>query len=142
MTANKIDQAQWGKIYGFLQAHPHVYAGQQEACRRFVEGVHWILRTGAQWGELPERYGNWNSVSKRFARWEERGVWEAMHQAFGQDPDREHVIPDSTVMRAPMCAAGGSNQNGKQSEQALGRSRGGWAPRFMSWSMAWAIPCA
>ncbi len=112
MSANKIGQAQWRRIYAFLKAHPNVYAGKQEACRRFVEGVHWVLRTGAQWRELPARYGNWNSVYKRFARWEEKGVWQAMHQAFAQDPDMEHVIPDSTVIRAHMCAAGGSKKTG------------------------------
>jgi transposase len=110
MSASQIPDAQWRKIFAFLQAHPNVYAGQQADCRRFVEGVHWILRTGAQWRELPARHGHWNSVYKRFARWEEHGVWAALHQAFVQDPDMESVMPDSTVIRAHMCAAGGSKK--------------------------------
>ena len=62
MSAIKIADSHWRKIYVFLKAHPDVYAGKQADCRRFVEGVHWMLRSGAQWRELPERYGNWNSV--------------------------------------------------------------------------------
>jgi transposase len=110
MSSVKIPDPQWRKIYAFLKAHPDVYAGTQAKCRPFLEGVHWILRTGAQWRELPERYGKWNSVYKRFARWEENGIWEAMHQEFVHDPDMESVMPDSTVIRAHMCAAGGSKK--------------------------------
>ena len=103
------DQA-WKKIYAFLKAHPDAYAGKQEACRQFVEGVHWMMRSGTQWRELPEKFGKWNSVYKRFARWEERGIWEAMFTHFAQEPDMESVLIDSTVIRAHMCAAGGSKK--------------------------------
>lgn len=111
MSTIQLTSHQWQKIYEYLCAHPNVYAGNQEACQRFVEGVHWVLRSGAQWRELPEQYGNWNSVSgalgARFTRWEEQGIWAAMHEHFAQDADMENGMLDSTVIRAHMCAAGG-----------------------------------
>jgi transposase len=107
MSSNvRIREKQWDKIVTFLRSCPDVYVGNAAQCRRFVEGCFWMLRTGAQWRELPERYGNWDSVYQRYARWSEKGIWERMHAYFAQDPDLEHLILDSTVVRAHPCAAG------------------------------------
>ena len=46
MSTYKIANDEWQKLYAFLQSHPRAYAEQEEKCRRFVEAVHWILRTG------------------------------------------------------------------------------------------------
>ena len=62
MSNIKIKDKQWTKIVNFLRECPRAYVGQQAACRRFVEGVLWIMRSGVQWRLLPEKYGNWNSV--------------------------------------------------------------------------------
>ena len=103
-------------MFKFLQDCPGVYTGQEEQCRRFIEGVHWIARSGSQWRLLPEKYGNWNSVYKRFARWDDKGIWDQMHQFFANDPDMEHLIVDSTIVRAHPCAAGAPKKKGGQAE--------------------------
>src|SRR5580658_3790752 len=76
--------------------------------RRTVNGILWVLRTGAPWRDMPERYGNWNSVFVRFTRWSKLGVWDAVFEtlaSLGPPADAEHAI-DSTIVRAHQHAAG------------------------------------
>lgn len=102
----KLTDEHWSKILGFLRMCPDIYVGQEADCRRFVEGVLWVLQSGAQWRLLPAEYGNWNSLYKRFARWNNKGIWERMHTHFIGEPDMEYLIVDSTIVRAHPCAAG------------------------------------
>lgn len=106
MSNIEFSDGQWSKIYSFLLSDLNVYAGNESDCRLFVEAVLWMARSGAQWRLLPETYGNWNSVYKRFARWEENGVWERMLKHFIEDPDMENLMLDGTIIRAHPCAAG------------------------------------
>ena len=88
MTDVRLTDEQWLKIRDFLRQDPNAYIGKDEqACRRFVEAVKWMSRSGAQWRLLPAEYGNWNSVYKRFVRWCKAGVWERMLAHFAADPD-------------------------------------------------------
>ena len=102
----RLKEQDWEKIYQFLKAHPNVYAGKEESCRQFIEGMLWITRSGAQWRLLPKAYGNWNSIYKRFVRWCDKSTWEDMHQHFVDDPDMEWMSLDSTIVRAHPYAAG------------------------------------
>jgi transposase len=107
MTDIRLSDDEWGKIREFLRQESRAYIGRDEqACRRFVEAVKWMSRSGAQWRLLPEDYGAWNSVYKRFVRWCETGIWERMLAAFADDPDMEHGMIDATIVRAHPCAAG------------------------------------
>jgi transposase len=129
MSTIKLREDQWDKIYSFLDNHPRVYAGEESDCRRFIEGVLWITRSGAQWRLLPEKYGKWNSVYKRFARWCEKGIWKALHQHFVEDPDMENLILDSTVVRAHPCAAGASKKTADKPHKASVAVEEGSVPR-------------
>ena len=130
MTTYKLSPDQWWKIVCFLRLCPNVYVGNQDECRRFVEGVIWINRTGAQWRELPERFGKWNSVYKRYTRWCDNEVWQRMHEYFVQDPDMEYLIPDSTVIRAHPCAAGAPGKKGGNQPKHSAAVEVDSAPRY------------
>lgn len=110
MTDVRLTENQWTKIRDFLRDDPNAYVGNEADCRRFVDAVKWISRSGAQWRLLPAEYGNWNTVYKRFARWCDNGVWERMLAHFADDPDMENGMVDSTIVRAHACAAGASKK--------------------------------
>ena len=122
MSNVKFTQSQWKKILEFLRTRSDLYVGQPLECKHFVTGVLWMARSGAQWRLLPKKYGDWNSVYKRFNRWSERGVWTALSwperhlpgraafEHFASDPDMESIMIDATVVRAHSSAGvkGGS----------------------------------
>ena len=127
MSKITIKDKQWSKIVKFLRECPRAYVGQEAACRRFMEGVLWITRSGAQWRLLPDKYGNWNSIYKRFARWCDHGVWDQMHQHFVDDPDMEYLILDSTIVRAHLCAAGAQKKTKLKMNPKITRLSKPWA---------------
>lgn len=76
MQGEYIKKEAWDKILIFLKDAKGVYLCNEKNCKFFFEAIYWIVRTGAQWRELPERYGNWNTIYKRFNAWSRRGIWE------------------------------------------------------------------
>ena len=110
--------AQFERLYTLLRQERKIHTGQREREHRFLEAVYWIGRSGAQWRFLPADYGAWNSVYKRFARWDDLGIWGRLFAQVADDPDLQSVMIDATVIRAHACAAGAPKKT------AGGRRRG------------------
>ena len=131
MAAVNLRNDQWKKMVAFLRENPQVYVGDEKQCRRLIEGVLWITRSGAQWRLLPKRYGHWNSVFKRFDRWSERGIWQAMFAHFADDSDMERLLLDSSVVRAHACAAGAPQKRGVKRRKRSGEAAAASAAKSM-----------
>ncbi len=101
-----LSDEQWGRICGLIIGRPDQRGSTGRDNRMFVEGVLWIVRTGSPWRDLPELFGEWNSVFRRFSRWSAKGVWQRMFEALSDDPDFEYLIVNSTIVRAHQHASG------------------------------------
>src|SRR6476469_4718501 len=97
---------QWGRISPHIIGDDRTRGSSGRDNRMFVEAVLWIVRTGSPWRDLPEAFGDWNSVFRRFSRWSHKRVWCRIFAAMSDDPDFEYLIVDSTIIRAHQHAAG------------------------------------
>jgi transposase len=102
---HEISDEQWEKIKDLLPGKAGDPGRTANDNRSFINAALWIGRTGSPWRDLPERFGDWNSVFQRYNRWCKRGVWQKLLQIW-QDPDLECLMLDSTMIRAHQHAAG------------------------------------
>jgi transposase len=74
--------------------------------RGFLEAVPWVARVGAPGHDLPDEFGNWNSVFRRFRRWALTGVFENLFKVLSGDPDFEYALIDGTIVRVHQHGTG------------------------------------
>ena len=72
--------------------------------RRVIHVILWRFRAGTPWRDVPERFGKWNSIYKRFNRWAEDGTWEMLLAEVQKQADAAGKIDwvvsiDSTIAR-------------------------------------------
>lgn len=73
--------------------------------RRALNGIFWVLRSGAPWRDLPDRYGPRITCFNRFVRWRKAGVWDRLMDAITAGHDGDIQMIDSTFARAHQQAA-------------------------------------
>jgi len=103
----ELSQAQWERIAPLLPGKLGDPGRTAADNRLFVNGVLWVLRSGAHWCDLPERYGRWKTLHKRFSRWSKAGVWDRIFADLIKDRDNQYLMIDSTLVRAHQQAATG-----------------------------------
>jgi transposase len=109
----ELTEAQWGRIQDLLPGRKESVGRTAADNRTFVHGVLWVLRSGARWSDLPERYGKYKSVHKRFARWAASGVWDQVFRTLVRDAKNEYLMIDSTIVRAHQQAATGRKKGAR-----------------------------
>ena len=134
MARFELSDRQWQRLEPLLPPERPRTGRPNDDHRRIVNGILWVLRTGAPWRDLPERYGPVGTVSSRFYRWRDAGVWDralaalrAAADAKGRI-DRDLHFVDATIVRAHQHAAG-ARRTGAVGGEALGRSQGGFSTK-------------
>lgn len=90
--------------------------------RKVLNGIFYILRTGAPWRNLPERYSPRTTVYNRYVRWGERGVWQGIFETLAQECEVALVFIDASMVKAHRAAAGSKKG---ELEEGISLSRGG-----------------
>lgn len=103
----ELTQAQWERIAPMLPGKASDPGRTGGDNRLFVNGCLWVLRSGAHWRDLPERYGKWKTLHKRFTRWAKAGVWDEVFASLIKDRHNQYLMLDSTLVRAHQQAATG-----------------------------------
>ncbi len=112
MGRGDLTDQQWRQVEPLLPAQNPRIGGPSKDHRTIINGILWVLRTGAPWRDLPEEYGPWPTVASRFYRWRKKGLWEQLLSDLQQEADAAgelewevHYV-DGTIVRAHQHAAG------------------------------------
>ena len=88
--------------------------------RRILNGLFWKLHTGAQWRDIPERYGPWTTIYDRYRRSSQEGRFACLLVVLRDTLDAQGLLDweqwwlDSTSIRASRAAAGARKKGGPQ----------------------------
>lgn len=115
-----------------------IHTGARERGRLVLAAACWMCRSGAQWRLRPTDYGARNSVCKRFARWDDPGVWARLFDRVAADPDMQGVLIDATVVRAHAGAAGAPEKTAIGRRKGSAGRAGASARSPLCWSTRWA----
>jgi len=122
-----LTEEQWEKIEPLLPELPRNQRGGRPWIenRRVLEGILWILRTGAPWADLPSEYPSPSTCWRRLRMWEEEGVWLKIWRAFLKQLDERQQLKwgESFMDGSFAPAKKGALQSGKPSGA---RARSGW----------------
>jgi transposase len=121
-----LTDAQWEKIGPVISKRIGNWGGSNANDNRtFVDGVFWIMRTGAPWRDLPPQYGKFNAVHRRYKRWCDNRHWEYILEELIEEPDFEWLMIDASHCKVHPHAAGAVGGN-----QDMERTKGGSIPKF------------
>lgn len=107
----ELTDAEYARIAPLLPSMTPQRGGRWRDHRQVINGILFRVRTGVPWRDVPERYGPWKTLYKRFVRWEEDGTWARIEAAVQADADAAGEVDwnahaDSTIVRAHQHAAG------------------------------------
>lgn len=126
-----LTDEQWEALKPLLPNHQGGRGRPPDDDRRTINGIRWVLRTGVPWRDMPECYGNWNSVYQQFNRWSKRGVWQKILVALRENADNGAHMIDSSVVRAHQHAAGA--KGGNSTSSSVVRAGGSHRRSTQSW---------
>src|SRR6476620_9836019 len=115
----ELTDYEWAAIRPMLPNKPRGVPRVDD--RRVINGIFWVLRSGAPWRDLPKNYGPRTTCYNRFVRWRRAGVWDRIMDVLAAGRDGAVQMIDTSVVRVHQHGACIADNN----HQDMGRSRGG-----------------
>ena len=135
MTRYELTDTEWERIAPLLPpTHPDKPGHPWTEHRPVLNGILWILRTGAPWHDLPERYPPRSTCHDRLHRWQQDGTWNRILQALQAKEDTQGNLVweddalDATIVRAHQHAAGARRPKKRPTSGPAGSGLGGRCP--------------
>lgn len=120
--SDHLTDEQWGRIAPLMPGGCRGKRGPRTNNRLFIEAILWMARSGARWRDLPERFGDYQVVKRRYYDWVRRDVLTRLFNLLSTDLALAWISVDATVVRAHQHAAGARKKKG-------GLMPRGWAAR-------------
>jgi transposase len=120
MARHELTDREWEAIHALLPSEKRPGRPWRNH-RQVINGMLWVLATGAPWRDLPKRYGPWQTVYDRFARWRQDGTIQRIMTGVRENLDEEGLIDwdlwciDGASVRAGRAAAGGGKRGAAKS---------------------------
>ncbi|EGH24685.1 ISPs1, transposase OrfA [Pseudomonas amygdali pv. mori] len=115
----EISSERWAIIEAIISPPQHMGRPRRDD-RQMLDGIFWILCSGAKWRDLPERFGSWKTVYQRFRQWRDNGKFEQvlrhLHLRLREDGfiDLDTWMVDSTSIRASRAASGAGKKGARR----------------------------
>ena len=108
----------WSKLRAIL-LEDRVYDKPEH--RNTMEGILYRMRVGCPWRDIPESFGLWNTIFRRFLLWSRKGILQRLFKKLISEPDFEWIFIDGSIVKAHQHSAGASSK----ADEAIGKSKGG-----------------
>lgn len=140
----QLTEAQWAKIEPLLPKPKRSPKGGRKPIenRPVLEGILWMLRTGARWKDLPEEFPSPSTCWRRLREWEEEGVWLRVWRAFLAELDQKGQLDWSETFADGSFAPAKKGAPGSVRPNAA-RARSGWwwsTAKVFLWETTWTRP--
>ena len=113
MTRTSLTDEQWEAVAPLLPGKVGDRGRSGADNRRSLEGMLWIVRTGAPWRDLPPEFGKWITVYQRFRRWSRAGVFDRIFDSTGGDLDVRSVQVDGSYVKVHQHGTGAPKEGAR-----------------------------
>ena len=110
MHRHDISDHAWSLLAPLLPGRRGDWGGRAKDNRLFVNAIFWILRTGAPWRDLPERYGSWQTVYSHFRKWIEDGTLDNIFRVLSLEAELTELSIDASIVKAHQHSAGAKKE--------------------------------